>query len=150
MMKKKKLIYGVSMGMLSLIQLIGIMGVVVLNYLSRRKVGLNHHVIIEKKEYMKTILSTEAIEVYKICTLVLIALAIIYLIWCIMKKRNKWMIVSSVIVLIFSILLYVEFISAVFISLPIYAYILLVTVIILVIELLKIGLQFLFFKKKYR
>ncbi len=137
---KKKVGY-IVLGFLSLLQILGGVGIFFLDDLSGKKIGVNHHVIIKKKEFISTWMSNNQVDVYKLVLLVIVVLAVVYFIYQIYRRVNWWRYVSTFLVIIFSILVYFELILEVFQSLPVYMYLVYVTVGILFIEIIKVVIQ---------
>lgn len=123
--------------LISLIQIFSLVGLFILNSLVRKKVGVNHHVLIRKKEYLDSFLSPDMIEIYKFAIIVIIVLAIIYFLFCTIRKRGALRIINSIVIAIISILIYLELVVEKIISLPIYVYLLLITVVVLILEVIK-------------
>jgi hypothetical protein len=144
---KKKIGY-IILGFLTLLQLIGGLGIFYLDNLSRKKVGVNHHVIIRKKEFISTWLRSDQVDVYKLVLLIIVFLALFYLIYQLFRRENWWRYVSTCLVIILSLLLYFELSLDVFKALPVFMYLLYVTTGILLIEIIKIVVQFVIRIKK--
>ncbi|KAF0092051.1 MAG: hypothetical protein FD141_235 [Fusobacteria bacterium] len=137
---KKKVVY-VILGFLSLLQILGGFGIFFLDDLSGKKVGVNHHVIIKKKEFISTWMSNNQVDVYKLVLLFIVVLASCYLVYQIFKRENWWRYVSTFLVILFGILIYCELILEVFQELPVYMYLVYMSVGILFIEILKVVIQ---------
>ena len=137
---KKKIGY-IILGILSLLQLLGGLGIFYLDDLSGKKVGVNHHVIIRKKEFISTWMSSNQVDVYKLVLIVIVVLTMSYLIYQLFRKGKWWSFVSPLLVVLLSVLLYMELVMEVFQSLPVYMYLLYVTVGILLLEIIKLIIQ---------
>ncbi len=137
---KKKIGY-IILGLLSLLQVIGGLGIFYLDDLSRKRVGVNHHVIIRKKEFISTWMSSNQVDIYKLVLIVIVVLAMSYLIYQLFRKEKCWIFVSPLLVILFSVLLYMELVMEVFQSLPVYMYLLYMTGGILLIEIIKLIIQ---------
>lgn len=137
---KKKIGY-IILGFLSLLQVIGGLGIFYLDDLSGKKVGVNHHVIIRKKEFISSWMSSSQVDVYMWVLLVIGVLAIFYLCYQLYRRQKGWSFVSPLLVILFSVLLYLELVLEVFQSLPVYMYLLYVTAGILLIEIIKLTIQ---------
>lgn len=138
---KKKIGY-IILGFLSLLQLVGGLGIFYLDDLSGKKVGVNHHVIIRKKEFISSWMNSNQVDVYKLVLIVIVVLAIFYLIYQLFRKEKWSSFVSTLLLILFSVLLYMELVLEVFQSLPVYMYLLYVTGGILLIEIIKIVVQY--------
>lgn len=141
---KKKVGY-IVLGFLSLLQILGGLGIFYLDNLSRKKVGVNHHVIIKKKEFIATWMSDNQVDIYMLVLLVIVVLALCYLVYQLYKRENWWRYVSTFLVILLSVLLYFELVLDVFQSLPVYMYLLYVTAGILLVEIIKVFIQHLLF-----
>jgi hypothetical protein len=137
----KKKISFIVLGFLSLLQVIGGLGIFYLDDLSGKKVGVNHHVIIRKKEFISSWMNSNQVDIYKLVLIVIVVLAMSYLIYQLIKKEKWSSLVSPLLVILFSFLLYMELILEVFQSLPVYMYLLFVTAGILLIEIIKLIIQ---------
>lgn len=137
---KKKIGY-IILGFLSLLQLLGGLGIFYLDDLSRKRVGVNHHVIIRKKEFISSWMNSNQVDIYKLVLIVIVVLAISYLIYQLFRKEKWWKYVSTFLVILLSVLLYMELVLEVFQSLPVYIYLLYVTGGILLIEIIKLIIQ---------
>lgn len=137
---KKKIGY-IILGFLSFLQVIGGLGIFYLDDLSGKKVGVNHHVIIRKKEFISSWMSSSQVDVYMWVLLVIVVLAIFYLSYQLYRRQNWWSFVSPLLVILLSVLLYMELVLEVFQSLPVYMYMLYVTGGILLIEIIKLIIQ---------
>lgn len=135
-MKNKLKIF--LLGLLTFLQIIGFIGVFVLNDMSRKRVGVNHHVIIRKREFIASFLNSEQVSLYKVFLIVLLIVFLIFLVFQIVRRVPWWKLGSTIIVMLICGLLYLELIQATFIALPIYTYVLMVTGVILVIEIFKV------------
>lgn len=145
---KKKVGY-IVLGFLSLLQIVGGLGIFYLDNLSRKKVGVNHHVIIKKKEFISTWMSSNQVDIYKLVLIVIVVLALCYLVFQLFKRENRWRYVSTFLVILLSVLLYFELVLDVFQSLPVYMYLLYVTAGILLVEIIKVFIQhFVFIRNK--
>ncbi len=145
---KKKVGY-IVLGFLSLLQVIGGAGIFFLDDLSGKKVGVNHHVIIRKKEFISTWMSNSQVDMYKLVLLVIVVLAVLYVIYQLFRRENWCKYVSTFLVILLSFLLYFELVLEVFQSLPVYMYLLYITAGILFIEIIKALVQNLLLHKKY-
>lgn len=141
---KKKVGY-IVLGFLSLLQILGGLGIFYLDDLSGKKIGVNHHVIIRKKEFIATWMSSNQVDVYKLVLLVIVVLALCYLVYQLFRRENWWRYVSTFLVILLSVLLYFELVLDVFQSLPVYMYLWYVTAGILLVEIIKVFIQYLLF-----
>jgi hypothetical protein len=137
---RKKIGY-IILGFLSLLQVICGLGIFYLEDLSRKRVGVNHHVIIRKKEFISSWMSNNQIDVYKLVLLVIVVLAVMYFIYQVFRRENCWRYVSTFLVILLSVLVYFELILEVFQNLPVYMYLVYITVGILFIEIIKVVIQ---------
>jgi hypothetical protein len=137
---RKKIGY-IILGFLSLLQVVGGLGIFYLDDLSRKRVGVNHHVIIRKKEFISSWMNSNQIDIYKLVLIVIIVLALSYLIYQLIKKEKWWNYVSTFLVMVLSVLLYLELVLDLFRSLPVYMYLLYLTAGILLIEIIKLIIQ---------
>lgn len=124
-------------GLISIIQVLGIIGILVFNDLSRKKVGVNHHVIVKKKEFISAFMNYKQVGFYKVILAVILFLLIVYLFYQIGKRVHCWRFVSTVFVILSGVVLYLELILDWMIALPIYMYLLYMTLAIFLIGIFK-------------
>lgn len=144
---KKKIGY-IILGVLSLLQVIGGLGIFYLDDLSRKRVGVNHHVIIRKKEFIAAWMNSNQIDLYRLVLVVIVVLAIFYLIYQLFRKEKLLNFVSTFLVILFSVLIYFELSSGVFRGLNIYMYLVYISLGILLIEIIKVLVQYVIGIKK--
>lgn len=118
---------------LTALQLMCIAGAYILDDLSRKKVGVNHHVVYRKKQYMETALKPEHMMVYGIILGILLAGVAVYLIRH--RRRDYLMALLPLILLTFVIGLLLVLPAA--IAMPAYVYILFLAVVVWGLEVIK-------------
>ncbi|MDD2371936.1 MAG: hypothetical protein PHQ32_08085 [Firmicutes bacterium] len=132
---KKKLGF-ILLSFFSLLQVVGIIGIFVFNDLSRKKVGVNHHVIVKKREFISDFMSQQQLGIYKVVLVVVLLLLLLYLIYQIVKRVQWWRFVSTVLGILAGVVLYLELILDWMLALPIYMYLLYMTLAIFLIGIL--------------
>ena len=123
--------------LLSLLQISSLVGGYVLDDLSRRKVGVNHHVVIQKRRVLQTILRVDRIILYQILILFILGAIIAYLV-----RHREWPRVRvlgplAIITLTIGLGLTVPF----FKTMPAYVYLLGIGGLVWILEFVKVLLK---------
>lgn len=118
---------------LTAFQMLCIAGAYVLDDLSHRKVGVNHHVVYRKRQYLQTLLDADHLMIYGIILGVLLALMAVYLISH--RGRHYRKAIMPLILLTLAIGLLLVLPEA--IAMPAYVYILFLSLIVWGLEAIK-------------
>jgi len=118
---------------LTAFQMLCIAGAYVLDDLSHRKVGVNHHVVYRKRQYLQTLLDADHLMVYGIILGILLAVMVVYLI------RHRGRHYLNAIMPLFLLTLAIGFLLVLpaAIAMPAYVYILFLSLIVWGLEAIK-------------
>lgn len=118
---------------LTALQLLGVTGAFVLNDLSHKKVGVNHHVVYRKQQYMQTLLDAEHRLVYGFLLGLFLAVMVVFLTRHRERKYWKAVLPLTLITIVTGLFLLLPAAHA----MPAYVYILFLLVIIWGLEAIK-------------
>ena len=124
-------------GVITLVQIFGIIGGWILHDLSRTRVGVNHHVVFRKRQYQQTILSDQALTLYQVLILLILAGLVIHLI----RKRQRRMLIAALPLVLLSGVVFLAVTLPMVRDLPAYAYLLLILVIIWILEGIRTAIR---------
>lgn len=127
--KRNKIIVGT----LTIFQVLCILGAFVLNDLSHKSVGVNHHVVFRKHQYMHTILDAVHMDIYRSFVAVILVLIVLFLMRH--PKRKSFQVLSPLV--LFTLAIGFVLSLPMFMELPAYIYIIFLTGMVWVIELIK-------------
>jgi len=118
---------------LTALQLICVAGAYILDDLSHKKVGVNHHVVFMKRQYMQTILDADHLIFYRIIVGIALAVIAVYLLRHAERKYWRALLPLMLITLVIGLALTLPMVM----DLPAYPYILFLIVIVWLLELVK-------------
>lgn len=133
MSRVNKIIYG----LLTAFQFLCVAGAVWLDDLSRSKVGVNHHVVYKKRQYMQTLLDSNHMLMYGILLGILLTVMVLYL--ARHRERETWIALLPLVLLTLAVGLFMVLPAA--IAMPAYVYLLLLLVIIWGLEAAKVIMK---------
>lgn len=110
----------------------------VVHDLSSKKAGVNHHLRFYKSKYNNEIFTTENVLTFKVIIGIVMILLLILLAYYIFKKKKTHTLLDFTISILCCILLIWMLTSTTLMSLLVYPFMVLVTVLVLVIEIIKI------------
>lgn len=117
---------------LTVLQLLAAAGAVALNQLSHTSVGVNHHVVFKKYAAMRTYLRPELLRGYQIAA---IALAVVLAVLLVAAVRKRARLRELAALEIFTVLLALELTVPAAQDIPIYLYLLGLTLLVWVLQL---------------
>lgn len=136
--KLRKLLY-----ILTLIIQIGIiLGVFILQYLTKKKAGVMHHVYYRKYQFENSIFSLDKIETLRIVFIIICIILLINLIYSIRANKKKFYKIQSIIAFILSISVYIILVSKLFSNMIAYHYFIMAFILVLIIQLLILIFNF--------
>jgi hypothetical protein len=115
-------------------------GIFLLDRLSRRSVGVNHHVVFRRHQYLQTVLSAGHVRIYAAVLLLLFLLVLALLIRGVRRGGPRRAAAEAGVLLALTALLEAELLLPLFAALPIYVYLLGLTLVIWVLQALKLPL----------
>lgn len=134
--KVKKILYYIF----TFIQIIMIIGIKVVHDLSSKKAGVNHHLRFYKSKYNNEIFTSSNVFIFKVVICTIVILLILGLIYYILKKKKTHVLLDFVISILCCILLIWMLTSTTPMSLLVYPYMVLITCLELLIQIIKIFL----------
>lgn len=134
--KIKKILYYIF----TLIQIAILIGIRVVHSLSSKKAGVNHHLRFYKSKYNNEIFTNNNIIIFKIIICIVMILLLITLIYFTWKKKIKQTLIDLIISILCCILLIWMINSTLLMSLLVYPFMFFVTVLVFIIEIIKIFL----------
>ncbi|MGL5314494.1 MAG: hypothetical protein ACRC92_14690 [Peptostreptococcaceae bacterium] len=135
---KKNLFARVLYILIAIIQISIIVGVFVVQYLTKKKAGVLHHIYYRKYQFENGLFSPENISKQNIAVLVIILLFTILFVYLIKSNKSTFYKVQASIGLLLSILLYVVINNAYFISKVAYHYFIMAFALVLLIQMIVI------------
>lgn len=120
------------------VQIAMIVGLKVVHDLSSKKAGVNHHLRFYKSKYNNEIFTTSNIPIFKLIIGIVMILLLIALIYYIFKKKKTHILFDFIISILCCILIICMLTSTTLVSILVYPFMVLVTVLVLVIEIIKI------------
>lgn len=120
------------------VQIAMIVGLKVVHNLSSKKAGVNHHLRFYKSKYNNEIFTSSNVFTLKIVVGIIMILLLIALIYYILKKKKAHVLLDFIISILCCILLIWILTSTTPMSLLVYPFMVLVTVLELVVEIIKI------------
>ena len=136
---KKNLLEKVMYILAVVLQVITIVGVFIVQYLTNKKAGVLRHVYYRKYQFENGIFSVDNINIYKIVVIAFILLFIFMLIYVIKKNKSKFNKIQVSIGLLLSILLYIVMTSGYFVSKVAYHYFIMAFALVLLIQIIVIA-----------
>lgn len=135
----KKSLFAKIMYILTAIIQVGIIaGVFIVQYLTKKKAGVLHHVYYRKYQFENGIFSLENIAIQKIAVIAVILLLLVMFIYLIKKNKSIFYKIQTLIGLVLSVLLYFVITSNYFISKVAYHYFIMAFALVLVIQIIVI------------
>ncbi len=122
---------------LSVFQVLCIAGAWLLNDLSHKKVGVNHHVVFKKQQHMQSILNGNHMVVYQILFIAIVFLVLFDMI----RQKKTGYYISVAAFILWSLILGAALFVPGTIKIPAYSYLLLFSVIVWCLEILKFSLN---------
>lgn len=135
--KVKKILYYIF----TFIQIVMIIGIKVVHNLSSKKAGVNHHLRFYKSKYNNEIFTSSNVFILKIVICIIAILLLLGLIYYILKKKKTNALLDFVISILCCVLLVWMLTSTIPMSLLIYPYMILITCLELLIQIIKIFLR---------
>lgn len=120
------------------VQIAMIVGLKVVHDLSSKKAGVNHHLRFYKSKYNNEIFTTSNIPTFKLIIGIVMILLLIALVYYIFKKKKTHTLFDFIISILCCILIIWMLTSTTLVSILVYPFMVLVTVLVLVIEIIKI------------
>lgn len=134
--KMKKILYYIF----TFIQIAMIIGIKVVHNLSNKKAGLNHHLRFYRTKYNNEIFTSSNVSIFKIAICIITIVLVLCLIYYILKKKKNYVLFDFTISILCCISLIWMLISIVPMSLLVYPYMVLITCLVLLIQIIKIIL----------
>lgn len=134
--KVKKILYYI----LTFIQIVMIIGIKVVHDLSSKKAGVNHHLRFYKSKYNNEIFTSSNVFIFKIVICIIAILLVLGLSYYIFKKKKTHVLLDFVISILCCVLLIWMLVSTIPMSLLVYPYMVLITCLELLIQIIKIFL----------
>lgn len=135
---KKNLFARILYILIAIIQIAIIAGVFVVQYLTKKKAGVLHHIYYRKYQFESSLFSPENISKQNIAVLVIILLLTILFVYLIKSNKSTFYKVQASIGLLLSVLLYVVINNAYFISKVAYHYFIMAFALVLLIQMILI------------
>lgn len=120
------------------VQIAMIVGLKVVHDLSSKKAGVNHHLRFYKSKYNNEIFTTSNIPTFKLIIGIVMILLLIALVYYIFKKKKTHILFDFIISILCCILIIWMLTSTTLVPILVYPFMVLVTVLVLVIEIIKI------------
>lgn len=124
-------------GSLTGLQLVCLAGAYVLEDLSHKKAGVNHHVVYKKQQYFQTILDADHLMIYRLLVGVILAALVFYLIR--QGAQKYWKALLPLILITFAVGF--ALISPAMMDLPAYVYLLFLALVVWLLEWIKTFLR---------
>lgn len=132
----KKILYYIF----TFVQIAILIGLKVVHNLSSKKAGVNHHLRFYKSKYNNEIFTSSNVFTFKIVVGIIMILLLIALIYYILKNKKAYVLLDFTISILCCILLIWMLISTTLMSLLVYPFMVLITGLELLIEMIKIFL----------
>lgn len=133
---KKKVFVKILYLLIAFIQVITIAGVFIVQYLTKKKAGVLHHIYYRKYQFESSIFSQENISLQKIIVIAIIVLFIAICIFAIKKSKSRFYKIQTAVGLGLSLILYFVITSNYFISKVAYHYFIMAFALVLIIQII--------------
>lgn len=133
----KKILYYIF----TFIQIIMIIGIKIVHNLSGKKIGVNHHLRFYKSKYNNEIFTSNNVFIFKVVVCIIVILLILGLIYHILKNKKTYILLDFMIGILCCTLLIWMLTSKTPMSLLVYPYMVLITCLELLIQIIKIFLM---------